>query len=396
MEYQPLPLPLSVPPDLGQYLQEELNRISQTLLVDLHQRLGFTPLKNPPENPQEGEVVFADGTNWDPGQGAGPYQRIAGAWTYLALGGGGTITVDDVDSESSGNGDIIRSQGDGTALWEQFPDLGEDNTSSNVGTGVGLAKAKSGVNLPFKSLLAGLGMEVDSLADEARLRAQDKRVDHGTVTSGTVDLDFSAGRVHEITVGGDISLSTSGWPASGKPADIEVILYDADLHTVTLPSWTWDGGSEPAPSGTERWILRTDDAGATVHAMQGFSENPRDVTVTWADITGNLVDAAEAIKDHGTVSSGTVSINLADSLTHKITAGGDFTVEVTGWPASGVRGEVEIIAVDWGGHTITLPTGLSWGDAGAPTFTTTGKDRMIWRTDDAGTNIDGMMAGQGF
>lgn len=34
-------------------------------------------------------------------------------------------------------------------------DLGEDNTTSNEGTGVGLAMPKSGVNLPFKSLKAG-------------------------------------------------------------------------------------------------------------------------------------------------------------------------------------------------------------------------------------------------
>lgn len=39
-------------------------------------------------------------------------------------------------------------------------DLGEDNTTSNEGTGVGLAMPKSGVNLPFKSLKAGANVTI--------------------------------------------------------------------------------------------------------------------------------------------------------------------------------------------------------------------------------------------
>lgn len=48
---------------------------------------------------------------------------------------------------------------------------GEANTSSNAGAGEGLAKAKSGVDLPFKSLKAGACIALSSDADEVTVRS---------------------------------------------------------------------------------------------------------------------------------------------------------------------------------------------------------------------------------
>lgn len=36
-----------------------------------------------PARPVEGMVVFADGTSWNPGSGAGTYERRSGAWVKL-------------------------------------------------------------------------------------------------------------------------------------------------------------------------------------------------------------------------------------------------------------------------------------------------------------------------
>lgn len=36
-----------------------------------------------PTRPREGMVVKADGTNWNPGGGAGLYARVSGAWVKL-------------------------------------------------------------------------------------------------------------------------------------------------------------------------------------------------------------------------------------------------------------------------------------------------------------------------
>lgn len=36
-----------------------------------------------PVRPLEGDFVFADGTNFNPGSGRGLYQRVSGAWVKL-------------------------------------------------------------------------------------------------------------------------------------------------------------------------------------------------------------------------------------------------------------------------------------------------------------------------
>ena len=51
------------------------------------------------------------------------------------------------------------------------PGGGEANTSSNAGAGEGLAKAKVGVNLPFKSITAGTGITLTGSTDELEIAA---------------------------------------------------------------------------------------------------------------------------------------------------------------------------------------------------------------------------------
>lgn len=38
---------------------------------------------SPPSNPQNGDIIYADGTNWDPGSGEGFYGHEAGSWVKL-------------------------------------------------------------------------------------------------------------------------------------------------------------------------------------------------------------------------------------------------------------------------------------------------------------------------
>lgn len=75
-------LPPSHPEQLGSWVYQELNRIANAAregkevvkLVILHAE---------PSKSSDGDLVYADGTNWNPGAGAGFYGRIGGQWSKL-------------------------------------------------------------------------------------------------------------------------------------------------------------------------------------------------------------------------------------------------------------------------------------------------------------------------
>jgi hypothetical protein len=81
MRYVPKTVPLNTPSGLRDWLASELNRIANALRgVD---NLELTPLAAQPARIRDGMIVYADGTNWNPGSGAGVYAREAGAWVKL-------------------------------------------------------------------------------------------------------------------------------------------------------------------------------------------------------------------------------------------------------------------------------------------------------------------------
>lgn len=79
--YEPRGTPPTDLEALALYLQEELSLLSQALTaVDAIQ----LPVSHAePEKPRDGLIVLADGTDWNPGSGAGFYGRSAGAWVFL-------------------------------------------------------------------------------------------------------------------------------------------------------------------------------------------------------------------------------------------------------------------------------------------------------------------------
>jgi hypothetical protein len=79
--YRPSQVPDNVG-ELSQFLTTELALIeqSQTNARDaLYLRTQFAP----PSRIEEGMIVLADGTTWNPGSGAGVYLRRGGAWRFL-------------------------------------------------------------------------------------------------------------------------------------------------------------------------------------------------------------------------------------------------------------------------------------------------------------------------
>lgn len=82
-----MPFTPTIPPDFTDVSQlrawalGELERLalemSETIALELR------PIGAAPVRPREGMIVSADGTNWDPGSGAGAYEYKGGAWVKL-------------------------------------------------------------------------------------------------------------------------------------------------------------------------------------------------------------------------------------------------------------------------------------------------------------------------
>lgn len=82
MAYRPSQLPSDLSPEsLARWVVGELEQVAreQTELNELELR----PIHAEPKKPREGMLVYADGTDWDPGSGRGVYVRGPAAWEKL-------------------------------------------------------------------------------------------------------------------------------------------------------------------------------------------------------------------------------------------------------------------------------------------------------------------------
>lgn len=63
-------------------LREELMKIAQAMET-AHQFIALDTLHAAPLKYREGTICKADGTDWNPGSGAGVYCYRGGSWTFL-------------------------------------------------------------------------------------------------------------------------------------------------------------------------------------------------------------------------------------------------------------------------------------------------------------------------
>lgn len=95
--YKPAKPSVETSDGIRRWATDEFDRISQ----HLNQDVVSNPVLNvAPDKPRQGQVAYADGTNWNPGNGAGLYQYTGSAWkptgnnlidTNTALGTSDTV-----------------------------------------------------------------------------------------------------------------------------------------------------------------------------------------------------------------------------------------------------------------------------------------------------------------
>lgn len=103
----------------------------------------------------------------------------------------------------------------------------------------------------------------------------------------------------------------------------------------------------------------------------------------------NVIDFAEGLKQHGTV-SGSITLEFADGGTHSLTCGGDLTINIGTCP-TGYAKSIQMIINEAGLNTIT------WGASivfvkGIDPIMSHNRDRMIFFTEDGGVTVDAVWA----
>lgn len=81
--YEPTAIPSDAPTALRAWLAGQLRQIADVLARPEVVSVRFTQLAAEPERYAEGDTVFANGTDWNPGSGAGLYERRGAAWHKL-------------------------------------------------------------------------------------------------------------------------------------------------------------------------------------------------------------------------------------------------------------------------------------------------------------------------
>lgn len=77
--YTPLDPPPTIDQEMARYVIEELRRIATAfdLVLDVDK------LNVAPDKPRDGMIRYADGSNWNPGSGAGLYIYKGSSWVLL-------------------------------------------------------------------------------------------------------------------------------------------------------------------------------------------------------------------------------------------------------------------------------------------------------------------------
>jgi len=243
--------------------------------------------------------------------------------TINSLTGGGNLSADRTlqlvnDASAPGNNRYYGTGGDGTKGWFALPSGvgGEINTISNIGTGIGIYKQKTGVNFELKSLITSSPLNIAGNTNDVTINiTQASSTAPGYLSSADwvlfnakVNPSRSISTINSITGGGDLT------------ADRTIQL----VGDVANPGNSYYYGTNPA--GVKGWYFLPSGStgesniGANLGAGAGIYASKTGVTLNFKSLvaTGpvSVTDGSNSI---------TVSMSQATSTTNGWLSSTDWT-----------------------------------------------------------------------
>lgn len=249
LAYVPNVIPLTQD-ELPRFLKDELDSISRSigLLASGH----FDTTNVAPTRPREGDIRLADGTNWNPGNGAGLYLYTSSAWTVLQAGTALTVSTlvgtDTTDSTSSTTGAFKTAGGMGIAKKLYVGTSLSAGTTITAGTSVTATAGRStfaaasepyAINVKYVntggSIFFGAASgdaSPDGVISNASGTELVRFASGGNVGIGTTTFGTSAAKV--------LGVKTGTAPTTG-PADTVQFYSSDDAAGHTIPSFFCEG-----------------------------------------------------------------------------------------------------------------------------------------------------------
>jgi hypothetical protein len=163
MSYEPR-TPPSDPAELSAWLMQELVLLKQGL-EDAQETIRMMVRHVAPNKIATGQIAYADGTDWDPGQGAGLYARVGSSWRSM------TNWATTTNGVSYGSGIKV---GPGTASIPTVSGAGVvfANGSTGAGEFIGTTDAADGSAVVVANFLGRGGASANAVIGRIQIATQ--------------------------------------------------------------------------------------------------------------------------------------------------------------------------------------------------------------------------------
>ena len=325
-----------------------------------------------------GNLVFINPPSGGAGGGASSFFDLSGVIQLNQIGdetitnekiGTYQLTPDRIatsDSSVGSAGQILSVDGNGDFTWISVVGSGEANTASNVGAGSGIFLQKSGVDLQFKTLVAGTGIGLNPTANTIEIQNTRSSFSSIAVAGQSAVVADSAFDTLTLVAGAGITITTNA-------LNDEVAITSSATAPNQWLTFLGDSGSTTANTTTDQFTIAGGagiSTSITGDALTIVNDSPNVDQNLWATVTADSGSTtANSTTDSLAIVGGTgiSTAIVGDTLTITNTGG----VIPNNFGTIAVAGQSNVVA-DSSSDTLTIVAGSNitiTTDAGTDTIT---------------------------